>query len=78
MDIRIGVLHTPKELVLDVGDADRDALKAQVDTALAGPVTVLWLTDKDGRSVGIPTDRVAYIELGSADASRKIGFAPDK
>lgn len=78
MDIRIGLLHNPKELVLDVGDADRDALKAQVEAALNGPVTVLWLTDKEGRSVGVPTDRVAYVEVGSAESGRKIGFAPDK
>ena len=78
LDIHIGVLHSPKELVLELGDVDRDALKAQIDGALGGPVTVLWLTDKDGRSVGIPTDRVAYVEVGSGDAARKIGFAPER
>lgn len=78
MDVRIGVLHTPKELTLDLGDVDREQVKADVDAALAGPVSVLWMTDKEGRSVGIPTDRVAYIELGKADPGRKIGFAPDR
>ena len=78
MDIRIGVLHNPKELNLDLGEVDRDTVKSEIDGALAGPVSVLWLTDKDGRSVGVPTDRIAYVEVGKGDASRKIGFAPER
>jgi hypothetical protein len=78
LDIRIGVLHNPKELNLDLGDVDREAVKSEIDGALAGPVSVLWLTDKDGRSVGVPTDRIAYVEVGKGDASRKIGFAPER
>jgi hypothetical protein len=78
LDIRIGVLHNPKELNLDLGDVDREAVKSEIDGALAGPVSVLWLTDKDGRSVGVPTDRIAYVEVGTGDASRKIGFAPER
>ena len=78
MDIRIGVLHNPKELNLDLGEVDRDAVKSEIDGALTGPVSVLWLTDKDGRSVGVPTDRIAYVEVGKSDASRKIGFAPER
>jgi hypothetical protein len=72
------MLHNPKELVLDLGEVDRDKVKTDVDAALAGPVSVLWMTDKDGRSVGVPTDRIAYVELGKADGSRKIGFAPER
>jgi len=78
LEIRIGVLHSPKELNLDLGEVDREATKSQIDGALAGPVSVLWLTDKDGRSVGVPTDRIAYVEVGKGDASRKIGFAPER
>lgn len=78
MDVRIGMTHNPKELVLDLGEVDRDKVQTEVDGALAGPVSVLWLTDKEGRSVGVPTDRIAYVELGKADSSRKIGFAPDR
>lgn len=78
MDVRIGVMHNPKELVLDLGEVDREKVKSQVDSALAGPVSVLWLTDKDGRSVGVPTDRIAFVELGKADAGRRIGFGAER
>jgi len=74
VDVRIGMLHNAKELNLDLGDADRDKVRADVDAALAGPVSVLWMTDKDGRSVGVPTDRIAYVEIGSADTKRPMGF----
>jgi hypothetical protein len=65
-------------LNLDLGEVDRDQVKTEIDGALAGPVSVLWLTDKDGRSVGVPTDRIAYVELGKGDPARKIGFAPER
>lgn len=78
MDVRIGMLHNPKELTLDLGEVERDKVQAQVDGALSGSVPVLWMTDKDGRSVGICADRIAYVELGSADAHRAIGFGPDR
>ncbi len=78
MDVRIGMLHNPKELTLDLGEVERDKVQAEVDAALSGPVSVLWMTDKDGRSIGVCTDRIAYVELGSADAHRAVGFGPDR
>ncbi|MGH9022112.1 MAG: DUF3107 family protein [Acidimicrobiia bacterium] len=37
---------------------------------------MLWLTDRKGRKVGIPVDKVAYVELGVEDVSKRIGFGP--
>ncbi|MDE0803746.1 MAG: DUF3107 domain-containing protein [Acidimicrobiales bacterium] len=76
MDVRIGVTYTGKELDIDLGDdADADAVQADVDAAIGGDTSVLWLTDKKGRRLGIPTDKLAYVEIGSSDAERRIGFA---
>lgn len=75
MDVRIGVTYTAKELDIDLGDdADAEALQAAVDAAIAGDDPVLWLTDKKGRRVGVPTDKLAFVEIGSPDADRRIGF----
>jgi hypothetical protein len=41
---------------------------------LAGATDVLWITDKRGKDVAIPSAKIAYIELGSADGDRRIGF----
>ena len=75
MEVRIGVAQSPKELELDLGDVERDKLTGDVEKALADPAGVLWLTDKKGRTVGIPSARVAYVEIGSGAEERRVGFA---
>ena len=76
MDVRIGVTYTGKELDIDLGaDADADAVQADVEAAVTGKSHVLWLVDKRGRRLGVPTDKIAYVEIGSPDAERRIGFA---
>ena len=76
VDVRIGVTYTPKEIDVELGsDADAAAVKADIEQALANENGVLWLTDKRGRQVGIPVSKLAYVEIGSPDAERRIGFA---
>ena len=75
MDVRIGVTQSPRELSIELADdADRDAVRTQIDAALSGAVDVLWLDDKKGRSTGVPAAKIAYVELGGVDAGRRIGF----
>ena len=75
MDVRIGVSQAPRELSLELpDDTDREQLRASANAALAGDVDTLWLTDRRGRLVGVPSARIAYIEIGSADTDRRIGF----
>lgn len=76
MDVRIGVTYSPKELDLELAeDVDQASVRAQVEAALNGDAAVLWLTDRRGRSVGVPTEKIAYVELGAPGADRRIGFA---
>jgi hypothetical protein len=35
---------------------------------------VLWLVDKRGKDIGVPAAKIAYVELGTADGERRIGF----
>jgi len=74
VDVRIGVTQAPRELNVEVEDGDRDDVKSRVDAALSGASDVLWLTDKRGRDVGVPSTKIAYVEVGSADGDRRIGF----
>lgn len=75
MDLRIGVTHAPRELTVELADdADRSALKGQLEAALAGAVDVLWVTDKRGREVAVPAAKIAYVELGGPEGSRRVGF----
>ena len=75
MDVRIGVTQAPREISLELpDDVDRDLLKAKIEAALNGVVDVLWLTDRRGRDVGVPTAKIAYVEIGNVDGDRRIGF----
>lgn len=73
MEIRIGVLHTPKEIALEV-EQSADEIKAAVAAALADDDGVLWLSDTRGRTVGVPAERVAYVEIETDAGGRKVGF----
>ena len=76
MDIRIGITQAPREIAIEVEDdaKARKALKASVDAALKGESDVLWITDKKGKDIAIPSVKIAYVEIGSTDAERRIGF----
>ena len=75
MDVRIGVTYTPKEIEVELGDdTERDSVVKQVEAALAEENGVLWLEDKRGRRFGVPTSKVAWVEIGSPNEERRVGF----
>jgi hypothetical protein len=75
VDVRIGVIHTMKEIDVELpADADQDEIRKAVDSALGDASGVLWLTDRHGRQIGVPSERIAYVELGRSDNERRIGF----
>jgi hypothetical protein len=74
VDVRIGVTHTPKEIEVELADGTSpDELVQHIEQALNGQ-SVLWLTDRRGRRVGVPAARVAYIELNTSSDERRVGF----
>ena len=74
MDIRIGVTQAAREISLEQADDERDATKAKVEAALSGAVDVLWLVDKKGRTIGVQSAKIAYVEIVSVEGDRRIGF----
>jgi Protein of unknown function (DUF3107) len=76
MDVRIGVTQTPKEILVELPEGtDQAKLAAEVEAALSTDQGVLWLTDRKGRRVGVPSAKLAYIEIGSPSEDRRVGFA---
>jgi hypothetical protein len=74
MEIRIGIVQSMKEIDVELPvDADRDKVMKEIEEALTGE-TVLWLTDRKGRRVGVPARRIAYVELGTPASERVVGF----
>ncbi|MBM7786061.1 DUF3107 domain-containing protein [Tenggerimyces flavus] len=71
MEVKIGVQHISREIVLESNQSPEDvesALSAALDKG-----TVLSLADERGRRILIPADRIAYVEIG-AGQERKVGF----
>ena len=72
MEIRIGVQQSPREVVLESGlspEAARDAVAKALKSG-----EVLTLTDDKGRTVVVPGDKIAFVEIGAAQSGR-VGFA---
>lgn len=75
MEVKIGVVYSAKELTVEM-DGKADEVAANVETALQKGSPVLWLADKKGRRVGVPADKVAYVEIAEEDAVKRVGFGP--
>lgn len=74
MDVRIGVTDHPREIGVKLpADADRETIKGEIDAALTGSSATLWLTDDKGGEVGIPSTKIAFVEIGPEGGS-PIGF----
>ena len=72
MDVKIGVQHAARELVLD-STQSADEITEAVSAALTGESRILALTDQGGRRVVVPSDKLAYVEIGEPEA-RRVGF----
>ncbi|MBD0745188.1 MULTISPECIES: DUF3107 domain-containing protein [unclassified Streptomyces] len=72
MEVKIGVQHAPREIVLESGQSAEEVESAVAD-ALAGKAQLLSLQDDKGRKVLVPADRIAYVEIGEP-AVRRVGF----
>ena len=76
MEVRIGVTYTPKEIEVEVDDdTDREELIKAIEDAVSSEGKVLWLTDRKGRRVGVPSSKLAYVEIGAEASERRVGFS---
>lgn len=75
VELRIGVVHTPKELILELEGRVDEVVKV-IEEAIGDGASrsMLWLTDVRGRRVGAPTDKIAYIEIDEEGSTRYVGF----
>jgi hypothetical protein len=73
MDIKIGFIDSPRELVVSSNDS-QEAAVAKVSAALKSGDGVLELEDTKGSRYLVRNDRIAFVEFGS-NAARAVGFA---
>ncbi|CAL9517411.1 DUF3107 domain-containing protein [Streptomyces fenghuangensis] len=72
MEVKIGVQHAPREIVLESGQTAEE-IERTVAEALTGKSQLLSLVDEHGRRVVVPADRLAYVDIGEP-SGRKVGF----
>ena len=70
MEVKIGIQHAPRELIVDVESTHEEIEKLVAEAVKGG---VLSLSDGKGRRVVVPGDRIAYVELGHP-AAGTVGF----
>jgi hypothetical protein len=73
MEVRIGVVYTARELTVETDDSV-DGVTAAVEGAMSNGDSMLWLTDTKGRRIGVPVDKIAYVEVAADAGGRKVGF----
>jgi Protein of unknown function (DUF3107) len=72
VEVKIGVLHTAREIVLDSPQTPEE-IEALVAAAFKGVDGQLKLTDDRGRKVIVPANLIAYVDIAQPDA-RRVGF----
>jgi hypothetical protein len=73
VEVKVGVADTARELVLN-SDQTPEEIESLVASALKDSAGTLSLIDDKGRRFVVPSARVAYVEIGTAD-TRRVGFA---
>ncbi len=73
MEVKIGVQHAARELVLESSQSADEVAKAVAD-ALKADLGVLSLVDDKGRRILVPADKLAYVEIAAESEQRRVGF----
>ncbi len=71
MEVKIGVQHAPREVVLETNETV-DEVEKQVTEAVKSQGT-LAINDIRGRKILVPGDKIAYVEIGSSVIGQ-VGF----
>jgi hypothetical protein len=72
VEVKVGVKGAPRELVIE-SSLTPDELAAAVQAALAGDGGILVLADDKGKQLIVPSDKLAYVEIGESN-ERRVGF----
>ncbi len=72
VDIRIGILNSPRELALESAQT-ADEVTTAITAAVEKGAPLVTLVDNKGKHFLVPTAAIGYVEIGS-DSARRIGF----
>lgn len=72
MDIRIGIINTPREINFESSQTAPE-VEQLVTTAIEGGAPFIKLADSKGKLYLVPTASLAYVEIGT-ESARRVGF----
>ncbi len=73
VSVKIGIAQSPDQMGFSVADT-KDAISSRVDEAMTKENSILWFTDTKGTQYGVPTARIAFLELTEEADGKKVGF----
>ncbi|GIU91854.1 MAG: hypothetical protein KatS3mg011_0760 [Acidimicrobiia bacterium] len=74
MKVRIGIADTDRVIEMEVDDpAD---FEQAVEDAFAGTTSLLWFEDTKKRRIGVPRERIAFVEIETVSDRPRVGFTP--
>jgi hypothetical protein len=71
VEVKIGIQSVPRELILETESSFEEVERALTTAVADGGFFVL--RDDKGGKVLVPTDKLAYVQLGGAEP-RRVGF----
>lgn len=72
MELRIGIKHGGREISFETDETPTE-VEESLKKALEAGLSIMKWQDNRGRIYLIPSDSLAYIEIG-ADEGRRVGF----
>lgn len=74
MKVRIAIAESSRVVELEVDDVAQ--FESLVEEAFSAESPLLWVEDSKKRRVGVPSGRIAYVEIETDEGKRAVGFAP--
>ena len=71
MEIKVGIQHVNREIVVESSDSAADVEKALAEALTSNGL--LTLNDERGRKVMFPAASIGYLDIGEENA-RRVGF----
>ena len=72
MELRIGILHTPRELTFET-DSTAAEIEQLIADAAAAQSPVVRFTDDRNRVILVNREQLAFVEIGE-ETQRRVGF----
>jgi hypothetical protein len=72
MDVRIGIKDSGRELAFETNQSSAE-VEQVILSALNAGTKIVTLSDNKGRKFVVPTESIAYLEIGVEEA-RRVGF----